>query len=70
MPEVVEVGLNYEKTLCVVAYRITIEGLLKLNAEVSTFIQVRPVGETPVVVAPVALPRETFIVRVRHFLCS
>ena len=48
---------------CVVAYRITIEGFLELNAKVPTFVQVRPVAKTPVVVAPVALPRETFVVR-------
>lgn len=48
--------------------RITIEGLLELNAEAPIFVQVRPVAETPVVVAPGALPRETFAVRVRHFL--
>ena len=63
-----EVKLNYEKTLCVIAYRITIEGLLELNAKVPTFVQVRPVRETPFVLAPGALPR-TFFVR-RHFLCS
>ena len=56
--------LNYEKTIVVVAYRMNIEGLLELNAEASIFIQVRPVALTSVVVAPVALPRETFIVRV------
>ena len=57
-----------KKTLCVVAYRITIEGLLELNAEVPTFVQVSPVAETPVVAAPGALPG-TFFVR-RHLLCS
>ena len=63
--------LNYEKiTLVVVAYRFNIEGLLQLNAEAPTFIQVRPVAQTSVVVAPVALPQENFVVRVRHFLCS
>ena len=63
--------LNYEKiTLVVVAYRFNIEGLLQLNTEAPIFVQVRPVAQTSVVVAPVALPRETFVVRVRHFLCS
>ena len=55
--------LNYEKTLVVVAYRFNIEGLLELNAEASIFVQVRPVTQTSVVVAPAALPRETFVVR-------
>ena len=55
--------LNYEKTLVVVAYCFNIEGLLELNAEAPTFVQVRPVAQTSVVVAPVALPRETFVVR-------
>ena len=58
-----------KKTL-VVAYRFNFEGLLELNAEALTFVQVRPVAQTSVVVAPVALPQETFVVRVRHFLCS
>ena len=61
--------LNYEKTLVVIAYRFNIEGLLELNAEAPIIVQVRPVAQTSVVVAPVAL-RETFVVRVRHFLCS
>ena len=39
------------------------EGLLELNAEAPIFVQVRPVAQTPVIVALVALPRETFIVR-------
>ena len=53
--------LNYEKiTLVVVAYRFNIEGLLQLNAEAPIFVQVRPVAQTSVVVAPVALPQETF----------
>jgi len=60
--------LNYGKILVVVVYHINIEGLLELNAEALTFYQVRPVAQTLVVVAPVAL-LETFIVR-RHFLCS
>ena len=50
--------LNYEKiTLVVVAYRFNIEGLLQLNAEALIFVQVRPVAQTPVVVALVVLPR-------------
>ena len=40
-----------------------IEGLLELNAEAPIFVQMRLVAQTPVVVAPVALPRETFVVR-------
>ena len=56
--------LNYEKkTLVVVAYRFNIECLLKLNAEAPTFYQVRPVAQTPVIAAPVALGRETFVLR-------
>ena len=55
--------LNYEKTLVVVVYRFNIEGLLELNAEAPTFVQVRHITQTSVVVAPVALPRETFVVR-------
>ena len=56
--------LNYEKTLVVVAYHFNIEGLLELNAEAPIFVQVRcPVAQTPVVLAPGALPWETFIVR-------
>ena len=63
--------LNYEKlTLVIVAYHFNIEGLLQLNTEAPIFVQVRPVALTSVVVAPVALPREIFVVRVRHFLCS
>ena len=55
--------LNYEKiTLVVVAYRFNIDGLLELNVEASIFVQVRPVAQTSVVVAPVALSRETFAV--------
>ena len=56
--------LNYEKkTLVVVAYRFNFEGLLELNAEAPIIVQVRPVAQTSVVIAPVALPQETFIVR-------
>ena len=59
-----------KKTIVVVAYHMNIEGLLELNAEAPIFVQVRPVALTSVVVAPFALPRETFVIRVRHFLCS
>ena len=60
-----------KKTLVVIAYRFNFEGLLELNAEATIFVQLNePVADTSVVVAPVALPRETFVVRVRHFLCS
>ena len=63
--------LNYEKTLVVVAYRFNIEGLLELNAEAPIFVQLKePVAQTSILVAPAALPRETFLVRVRHFLRS
>jgi hypothetical protein len=55
--------LNYEKTLIVVAYNFNIEGLQELNAEAPTFNQVRPVAQTPVVAAPVALYRETFVIQ-------
>ena len=55
--------LNYEKTLFVIAYHFNIEGLLELNVEAPIFVQVRPVAQTSVVVAPAALPRETFVVR-------
>ena len=59
-----------KKTLVVVAYRFNIEGLLELNAEAPIFVQVRPVAQTSIVVAPAALPRETVVVQVRHFLRS
>ena len=60
-----------KKTLVVVAYHFNIEGLLELNAEAVIFVQVRaPVAQTSIVVALAALPRETYIVRVRHFLRS
>ena len=48
--------LNYEKTLVIVVYHFNIEGLLELNAEAPIFDQVRPIAQTSVVVAPVALP--------------
>ena len=55
--------LNYEKTLVVVAYRFNIEGLLELNVEEPIFVQLKePVAQTSIVVAPAALPRETFVV--------
>ena len=50
--------LNYEKTIVVVAYRFNFEGLLELNAEAPIIVQVRPVAQTLIVVAPAALPRE------------
>ena len=62
--------LNYEKKLVVIAYRFNFEGLLELNAEVPIIVQVRPVAQTSIVVAPATLPRETVVVRVRHFLRS
>ena len=60
--EEAEVVLNYEKTLVVVAYRFNIEGLLELNAGAPIIVQVRPVAQTSIVMAPAALPRETFVV--------
>ena len=51
-------------TLVVVVYRFNFEGLLELNAEVLIIVQMRHVAQTSIVVAPVALPRETFIVNV------
>ena len=63
--------LNYEKTLVVVAYRFNIECLLELNTEAPIFVQLKEaVAQTSIVVAPAALPRETVVVRVRHFLRS
>ena len=57
-----------KKTIVVIAYRMNIEGLLKLNAEAPIFVQLKEhVAHTSVVVAPVALPRAVFVVRVRHF---
>ena len=69
MIKIVEVMSNYEKKLLSsVAYRMNIEGLLELNAEAPIFVQLNePVAHTSVVVAPVALPRAVFVVRVRHF---
>ena len=63
---------NYEKKLLSsVAYRMNIKGLLELNAEATIFVQPNePVAHTSIVVAPGTLPRETVIVRVRHFLQS
>ena len=55
--------LNYEKTLVVVAYRFTSEGLLELNAEAPIFVQPNePVAHTSIIVAPSTLPRETVVV--------
>lgn len=59
--------LNYEKRLVVVAYRINIEGLVELNIEAPIVLWVRPVTQTLVVAAVVAL-RDPIIVR--HLLCS
>ena len=60
-----------KKTIVVVAYRMNIEGLLELNAEALIFVQlIEHVAHTSIVVAPAALPRETVVVRVRHFLRS
>ena len=54
---------NYKKTLVVVAYRFTIEGLLELNAEAPIFVQLnKPIAHTSIIVAPAALPRETVVV--------
>ena len=50
-------------TLVVVVYRFNFEGLLELNAEAPIIVQVRHVAQTLIVVALVALPRETFVVR-------
>ena len=56
------------KTIVAVAYRMNIEALVELNAEAPIFVQLNePVAHTSIVVAPVALPRAVFIVRVRHF---
>jgi len=52
-----------KKTLVVVAYRFNFECLLELNAEAPIIVQVKPVALTSIVVAPVALPQETFVVR-------
>ena len=52
-----------KKTIVVVAYRFNFEGLLELNAEAPIIVQVKLVAQTSTVVAPVALLRETFVVR-------
>ena len=52
-----------KKTLVVVAYRFNFEGLLELNVEAPIIVQVRQVAQTSIVVAPAALPRETFVIR-------
>ena len=60
-----------KKTLVVVAYRFTIEGLLELNAEAPIVVQPNePIAHTSIVVAPATLPRETAVIRVQHFLRS
>ena len=66
MIKIVEVMSNYDKKLSSsVAYRMNIEGLLELNAKATIFVQLNePVADTSVVVAPVALPRAVFVVRV------
>ena len=54
-----------KKTIVVVAYRMNFEGLLELNAEAPIFVQLNePVAHISVVVAPVALPRAVFVIRV------
>ena len=50
-------------TLVAVVYHFNFKGLLELNAEAPTIVQVRPVALTSIIVAPVALPRETFVIR-------
>ena len=50
-------------TLVVVVYLFNFEGLLVLNAEVPIIVQVRHVAQTSIVVAPAALPWETFVIR-------
>ena len=50
-------------TLVVVVYCFNFEGLLELNAKAPIIVQVRPIAQTSTVVAPVALPREIFVVR-------
>ena len=60
--------LNYERILVVVTYCIEFEGLIQLDAEAPTFYQVRPVAQTPIIAASVAL-REPILVG-RYFLCS
>ena len=52
-----------KKTLVVVAYRFNFEGLLELNAEAPIIVKLRHVTQTSIVVAPVALRRETFVIR-------
>ena len=50
-------------TLVVVVYRFNFEGLLELNAEAPIIVQVGLVAQTSIIVAPAALPQETFVVR-------
>ena len=60
-----------KKTIVVIAYHVNIEGLLELNAEAPIFVQLNePDAHTSIIMAPAALPRETVVVRVRHFLRS
>ena len=49
-------------TLVVVLFHSNFEGPHELNAEAPIIVQVRPVAQTSIVVAPAALP-ETFVVR-------
>ena len=55
--------LNYENNTCRRCVPFKLEGLLELNAEAPIIVQVRHVAQTSIVVAPVALRRETFVVR-------
>ena len=50
-------------TLVVVVYRFNFEGLLELNVEAPIIVLVRHVAQTSIIVAPVTLRRETFVVR-------
>ena len=50
-------------TLVVIVYRFNFEGLLELNDEAPIIVRVRHVAQTSIVLAPVALHRDTFIVR-------
>ena len=60
-----------KKTIVAVVYRMNIAGLLELNVEAPIVVQPNePVAHTSIVVAPATLPRETVVVRVRHFLQS
>ena len=50
-------------TLVVIVYRFNFEGLLELKAEAPIIVQVSHVAQTSIIVAPIALHRETFVVR-------